>query len=652
VTVTVHSPQRRRLTAPVVFAALAVTAVLIGADVPSWFDNRLQPAALDLYDWVSSNRPTHWLFSGVFTPIADAIDWCVARVLSLLTSLRWPGVLALVAVVGARTGGWRAALAGTAAMAMVGVLGFWEPTMVTLSIMLVAIVGSVLVGLPLGIAAARRPWLDRLLRPFLDTAQVIPAFVYLGLLVLLFSIEAPPVVVATMIFAIPPAVRITVLAIRQVPTVLNEVGQSFGATRRQQLWKVQLPVARRMLLLGLNQVIMMAFAIVVFGSYLGVADVGNEVKAGLDKVRPDIAFAPGLAIVFAAIALDRISTGERRTHHRRLSTRTGALVGCAVVLAAVVAARVLSTRSFPDSLVVDIRPPAADALDWVNDHLRNGVPIIGGTEPISDFVVVRLIEPLKKFLVWLPWLLVVVAASALGYVLRGWRLAATVAAALLLIASMGVITSNKSSLWDNAMDTLSQVLIAVVLSVIIAVPIGVLAGRRPRFFGVIRPLLDGAQVLPQFVYLVPVLFLFGVGRSAGVIASIIYAVPPGVRLTAQGLRSVPWAPREAAISFGATPGQELRKVQLPLAMRSILLGINQTVLMVLATVVIAALIGGGALGLYSLGGFQKQQSQFGQGLAAGVSIVCLAVVLDRLTQALGTPRAHRQAASQPQGDNT
>ncbi len=651
-TMTMRSAHVRRLTAPAVFVLLAGAAVVVGADVPTWFDNRLQPAALDIYDWVSSNRPTHWLFSGVFTPIADTIDWCVARVLSLLTSLRWPGVLAVVAVVGTRTGGWRAALAGAGAMAMVGVLGFWDPTMVTLSIMLVAIAGSVLIGVPLGIAAARRPRVDRLLRPLLDTAQVIPAFVYLGLLVLLFSIEAPPVVVATMIFAIPPAVRITVLAIQQVPTVLNEVGQSFGATRRQQLWKVQLPVARKMLLLGLNQVIMMAFAIVVFGSYLGVADVGNEVKAGLDKVRPDIAFAPGLAIVFAAIALDRVSTGERRTHHRRFPGRSGVVVGGAIVLTAVVAARVLSSRSFPEPLVVDIRPPAADALNWVNDHLRNGVPVVGGTKPISDFVVINLIEPLKKFLVWLPWLLVVVAMSALGYLLRGWRLAVTVAGALLLIASMGVITSNKSSLWDNAMDTLSQVLVAVVVSVIFAVPIGVVAGRKPRFFAAIRPLLDGAQVLPQFVYLVPVLFLFGVGRSAGVIASIIYAVPPGVRLTAQGLRSVPWTPREAAISFGATPAQELRKVQLPLALRSILLGINQTVLMVLATVVIAALIGGGALGLYSLGGFQKQQSQFGQGLAAGISIVCLAVVLDRLTQAWGTPRTTRRAASQLQGDNT
>ena len=140
----------------------------------------------------------------------------------------------------------------------------------------------------------------------------------------------------------------------------------------------------------------------------------------------------------------------------------------------------------------------------------------------------------------------------------------------------------------------------------------------------------------------PVLILFLPGRSAGVIASVIYAVPPCVRLTALGLTEVPSTPREAAISFGATPRQELFKVQLPLAFRSVMLGINQTVLMVLATVIIAALIGAGALGLLSLGGFQKQQSQIGQGLAAGLSIVLLAIVLDRITQAWGRPRPDRR----------
>jgi ABC-type proline/glycine betaine transport system permease subunit len=151
-----------------------------------------------------------------------------------------------------------------------------------------------------------------------------------------------------------------------------------------------------------------------------------------------------------------------------------------------------------------------------------------------------------------------------------------------------------------------------------------------------RPFLDVAQVMPAFVYLIPVLFLFNVGRGAGVVASVIYAIPPCIRLTSLGMREVAYTPREAAISFGATKRQEMVKVQLPLALRSILLGINQTILMVLATVIIAALIGGGALGLVAYEAFSKPIQKIGQGVAGGLSIVFLAIVLDRITQAWGT----------------
>jgi glycine betaine/proline transport system permease protein len=196
-------------------------------------------------------------------------------------------------------------------------------------------------------------------------------------------------------------------------------------------------------------------------------------------------------------------------------------------------------------------------------------------------------------------------------------------------------------MWDLAMNTLSQVLVAIVISVLIALPLGVWAGRSRRVERALRPLLDFAQVMPQFVYLIPVLILFDPGRGAGVVASVIYAVPPCIRLTSLGLREVPVAPREAATSFGATPRQELLKVQLPLAFRSIMLGINQTILMVLATVIIAALVGAGALGLVSYEAFTKPLQKIGSGAAGGLSIVLLAIVLDRITQAWGTSRRDR-----------
>ena len=188
------------------------------------------------------------------------------------------------------------------------------------------------------------------------------------------------------------------------------------------------------------------------------------------------------------------------------------------------------------------------------------------------------------------------------------------------------------------MDTLSQVLVAVTLSLLVAIPLGIWAARSSTVEKLLRPLLDVAQVMPAFVYLVPVIFLFNVGRVPGVIASIIYAIPPGIRLTTLGLRQVPYAPREAALSFGATPRQELIKVQLPLALRSMMLAVNQTIIMVLAVVVVAALIGAGGLGLETVYGLTKKE--IGRGAAGGVAIVLLAIVLDRITQAWGT-RADR-----------
>jgi glycine betaine/proline transport system permease protein len=170
-------------------------------------------------------------------------------------------------------------------------------------------------------------------------------------------------------------------------------------------------------------------------------------------------------------------------------------------------------------------------------------------------------------------------------------------------------------------------------------PIGIWAGRSDRVERILRPVLDAAQVMPAFVYLVPVIFLFNVGRVPGIVASVIYALPPCIRLVNLGLREVPLAPREAAISFGATPRQELFKVQLPMAGRAIMLGINQTIMMVLSMVVIAALIGAGALGLETVYGLTK--GEVGRGVAGGVSIVLLAIVLDRITQAWGGRRPRR-----------
>jgi glycine betaine/proline transport system permease protein len=212
------------------------------------------------------------------------------------------------------------------------------------------------------------------------------------------------------------------------------------------------------------------------------------------------------------------------------------------------------------------------------------------------------------------------------------RLAAGTFACFLGIGLLGT--------WDVSMQTLAQVLVAVVLSLIIAIPLGILSARSAGFERAIRPILDTMQTMPAFVYLVPVLLLFSPGAVPAIIAAIVYALPVGIRLTSHGIRGVPRATVEAGEAFGSTRRQLLWKVQMPLARPAILLGVNQTIMMVLAVMIIAGLIGGEGLGFDIL--VALSQRDIGRGLAGGLSLLLLAIVLDRITQAMGTaPRSMR-----------
>ncbi len=647
----------RRMAVPaLVMTAIIAVGSAIGPDIPTWLDAHVKPKVDEIYRWTVLHGDTNWLFTNVFTPIGDAIKWATDHMLSLLQVLRWPGVLALTGLIGYRTGGTRAALTGVIVLAGCGILGFWDNTMETLALMLVSVMVSLLIGIPLGIWAGLSDRAEKSMRGVLDTAQVMPLYVYLLPLVVAFGIGEPAAVIATVIFAVPPAVRITSLGIRAVAGTSTEVGTSFGCTSPQLLLKVRLPLARRSILLGVNQVIMMAFGIVVYAAIIGTAGLGRDVLNGLQKVNVGNAFAPGLAIVFAAIAIDRITTGERSRSaasdepQSRLQSLIERPATCAIlivgsVMVVALAAKLLGADEFPTSWTVDIAAPVNDAAKWVNDNFRSGVPIIGGTASFSDFIVINLLTPARDLLQGAAWYVVVAIVTAIGWASGGWRLGALCGACFVGIASLRV--------WDLAMDTLSQVLVAVTLSLLIAIPLGIWAARSATVERILRPLLDVAQVMPAFVYLVPVIFLFNVGRVPGVIASVIYAIPPGIRLTALGLQQVPYPPREAALSFGATPGQELVKVQLPLATRSIMLAVNQTIILVLSVVVVAALIGAGGLGLETVYGLTKKE--IGRGVAGGLAIVLLAVVLDRITQSWGTGadrRINRRAWAQRRSRRT
>jgi glycine betaine/proline transport system permease protein len=224
----------------------------------------------------------------------------------------------------------------------------------------------------------------------------------------------------------------------------------------------------------------------------------------------------------------------------------------------------------------------------------------------------------------IPWPALILLTAAAAIAVQGYGLAVACGLSMIFLGMLGM--------WEASIDTFTQVLVAVLATIAIGVPLGVWAARRRGVERMMRPILDFLQTIPSFVYLVPVIMLFNLGRVPGIIASVLYALPPIIRLTTLGIRQVDATAVEAAEAFGSTPGQILRKVQMPLALPQIMLGVNQAIMMVLSMVIIAGMVGAAGLGLEVVDGMQN--NRMGQSIEAGLAIVILAVILDRLTQAL------------------
>jgi glycine betaine/proline transport system permease protein len=566
-------------------------------------------------------------------------EWLVTAFIDMLEWLTWIGTIAASVLIVWRFGGWRPALIVFGAYVAFALMGLWEESIQTLGLMSAAVLLSLAIGIPLGIAAGRNDRVHRAITPALDAMQIVPAFAYLMPIVILFSVGPGAAVICTMIYAIPPAVRITALGIRGVTSDSVEAARAFGSTRAQTLFKVQLPLARRQLLLSVNQTIMFALSLVVIAGLIGGKGLGDVVTNGLYS-NAALAILAGIAIVIMAIALDRATaaiaertdptrqhlTDEGRRRARMMTLATFGLIAAIVLVAKALGADALYPEEFETSTTVYTATINADLLGWIQDaldYVQDPASFIFGiTEPIGNFLLQRFLEPLRKVLVEAPWFVVLAGFTAIAFVLSGRRPAITTFAMLTAIGVMGV--------WAEAMDTASQVLVATALAVFFGIVVGVWAAESPRVERVLRPLLDTLQTLPQLVYIIPFIYLMPVSRIPGVVASVLYAVPVVIRLVTAGVRGVSPAAVEAASAFGASRMQVLLKVKIPLARESIMLGVNQGIIMVLAVVVIGGLVGSGALGDMVARGLQR--NEFGEGVVASLAILALGIALDRVTQ--------------------
>ncbi len=267
----------------------------------------------------------------------------------------------------------------------------------------------------------------------------------------------------------------------------------------------------------------------------------------------------------------------------------------------------------------EMRMAIDDGFNWV-------VINWGEALELAFIPVLRLLTSIENALLWLPWYAVIILLAVLAYqATRSARVGGSVVGMLFLIGLFGM--------WEPAMATIALMLTATLLAVVVGIPVGIAMSRSNTMQGVLVPVLDIMQTLPIFVYLIPFVMLFGPGKIPALLATIVFAVPPVIRLTNLGIRQVDREVMEAVTAFGATPRQRLFSVQIPLALPTIMAGINQTTMMALSMVVIASMIGAGGLGYQVLQGIQRLEVS--RGLLAGIAIVFLAIIFDRIAQAYG-----------------
>ncbi len=571
------------------------------------------------------------LIGGVKTIVAfTSWDWVDANRWAKLPGLPWTIVTAGAVILGYKLNGKKLAILAGITMIYISVFGQWKPSMETLSFVLIAAPISFFLGLVFGIWSYKSKRVEAVLNPILNVMQTMPHYSYIVVIMVMFGIGDHAGAIATIIFATPPMVRLTLLGLRKVSPDVIHAGKMSGCDEFQLLFKVLIPTARRDILIGVNQVIMQCLAMAVIASFIGAKGLGWNLLLALNQLRIGLALEAGVCISLIAVLLDKMSLAwahKQTDYFANLDFFERNKYGLFFVGAVLVGLLLASVGNLvfkggfnylyevPHNKGISGEPFWNAGVDWIWDTFFYQLKIF------NTWLIVDVLQPMRAAYLRMPVVATFVLVMGTGYIIGGIRSALVVGGFTLFIAL--------SPWWDRALVTAYMATFGVIVSGIIGVISGSLAAQNTTSTKIVLGICDTLQTFPSFVYLIPVMMLFGVTDTSVLIAVIIYATIPATRYTIEGLRSVPPALHDAASMSGVTRLQRLFQIEFPLAFPHIMLGINQTVVFALFMVIIGAFIGTEDLGQYILKALSDVKGG-GKGLILGLCVAFIGLAVDNL----------------------
>jgi glycine betaine/proline transport system permease protein len=579
------------------------------------------------------------LLGGVKTIVSfTSWDWVGENEWAVWPALPWTVVSASSIMIGYLLSGRGLALLAAFSTLYMSLFGQWEPSMQTLSFVLIAAPVSVMLGLIFGVWAYKSRTTETVLMPLLNVAQTMPHFSYLVPVMVFFGVGDHAGAIATIIFATPPMIRLTLLGLKKVSPEVLDAGMMSGCSNYQLMYKVTIPTARRDILIGVNQVIMQCLAMAVIASFIGAKGLGFNLLLALNNLKIGQALELGICIVLIAVLLDKLSLAwaNKQTDYfadKPFLYRHKYSISLLAILFGGSLLAYLGSFIFKDGInylyMIPHNKGFTSQLFW-----QAGVDWIWDTffyslQGFNTWLIVDVLIPMKGAFLSMPVIATFSLVMGVGYIIGGIRSALIVGSFLMFIALL--------EWWDRALITAYMASFGVIVSGLIGITVGSLSARSRLASKIILLVCDTFQTFPSFIYLIPVIMLFGVTDTSVLIAVIVYATIPATRYTVEGLTSVPQDLQDAGSMSGVNRMQRWLKIEMPLAFPHIMLGLNQTVVFALFMVIIGAMIGTEDLGQFIMKALSDKQG-IGNGLLLGLCVAFIGLAVDHLIQTWATQR--------------